>query len=234
MRRPTIILCCTLLALVLLPATAFAHASFDLGQVPAESEQALTLRVPIERDAANDRIAVLVPTGFEVVDCAGAEGWDCGTEPSDDGTVVSLMRTADDAGTTEQFDLTLAAPSDEGVYAFPVVQTYDDDEEVAWVNEPGSDRPAPRLQVGDSAAEVEQAEAPTHTSPDDATGEATPEPTAAASPPGDPTPTEDASSAAGPTTDDEAGGSSLLLVLVGVAVALAVVAAVAIRQRSGD
>lgn len=261
-QRSVLVLCCSLLALVLLPGIASAHASFDLGQVPAESEQTVTLRVPIERDAGNDRIAMRVPAGFAVPSCDGAEGWTCTTDALDDGTVVQLTRQDDGDPAIDRFEVTLTAPSEEGVYPFPVVQTYDDGEEVAWVNEEGSDRPAPRLQVGDSTTEVEPAEAPTHDSADDATAAPTTSPSSEPdeAPSVDrtvtPTPTEDDA----PTADDAEDGTGdaddevaadevdaptedgaeddsdngLLLVLLGTGVALAVVAGVAMRQRSDD
>lgn len=148
----------TTMALTLVAAPAWAHATFDTTQVPARSSHALTLRVPLERDAGNQRIEVLVPGAFSVTECGGSDDWSCELATDADGdTVVTLERNTEDAGGVERFGLSLAAPAEEGVYVFPVLQTYDDGTEAAWVGEPGGDHPAPRLQVGDETAEVQRA-----------------------------------------------------------------------------
>lgn len=145
-------------------APALAHASFDVRQVPAGESVSVTLRVPIETDARNAFVDVLVPEGWSLASCEGADGWDCESPRRNDGSqVVNLAATGEGAGAVEQFAMTLVAPSVQGVYSFPVVQTYDDESEVAWIGDPGTDRPAPRIQVGDDTTPVERSsELPTH------------------------------------------------------------------------
>lgn len=228
---------------MLLPGVALAHASFDVAQVPADSTQEVVLRVPLEREAVNDLVEVLVPGAFAVDDCGGADGWTCAQDETTDGdTVVTFERAPDGPGDTERFALTLTAPAEEGVYVFPTIQTYDDGEEAAWIGEPGSDQPAPRIQVGDETAEVERSEDATpHT---DLASEApsaapTADPTTATSATdGDaPTPGPTASASeegAGAEQDDvDAGGPSLAVLLIGAALLAAfAVAVVVARSRN--
>ncbi len=226
------------LLLVLLPGTALAHASFDVRQVPAGSTQDLELRVPLERDADNDLVEVLVPGGFAVTACAGAAGWTCDQADTADGdTVVTLRRGADGAGDTERFALTVDVPTVEGVYAFPTIQTYDDGEEASWIGEDGSDQPAPRIQVGDETAPVESSgESTPHTdlaSPDE--GAATAEPSPTTDPAPSPTATPDGAATDDGTTTpatDEDAGPSPALVVVGLLLAAVVVAGAVARFRS--
>lgn len=221
----------TLLVLVALPGTAFAHASFDLRQVPAGSAQDLELRVPLERDADNDLVEVLVPAGFAVTACPGAVGWSCEQAETVDGdTVVTLRRGPDGAGDTERFALAVTAPTVEGVYAFPTIQTYDDGEEAAWIGEEGSDQPAPRIQVGDETAPVESTgDATPHTelaNPDaSAAPSIAPSPSPTVDAPSEPDTQDAAADGAGDELDEEEpSGPSLPLVLGGLALAAVAVA----------
>lgn len=223
---------------VLVPTAAFAHASFDLGQVPAGSSQELVLRVPLEREAANDLVEVLVPGGFVVDACAGAPGWTCEQAATEDGdTVVTLERQPEGAGDTERFALTLTAPDTEGMYAFPTIQTYDDGVEASWIGAPDSDQPAPRLQVGDETSPVtSNGDATPHTD------RATPSPTASADPSASPEPADEPSATPAPAAPSPAvsadptpagdTGPSPVLVVVGIALAAVAVAGAIARFRS--
>lgn len=231
--------------LVLLPSVALAHASFDVRQLPASSSQELVLRVPLERDAANDLVEVLVPGAFTVDTCDGAEGWSCQQDTTADGdTVLAFERAPDGPGGTERFALTVTAPDQEGVYAFPTIQTYDDGQEVAWIGEPGSARPAPRIQVGDETTPVEfSGDASPHTELADDEPSAAP----AATPDGVPSPgatpsgavTDAPTGSATAMPDDDAGdgagevvvSGAVLAIAAAVVVAAVAIAAVLLRRR---
>lgn len=246
--------------LVLLPGTALAHASFDVSQLPAGVSQELVLRVPLEREAANQRVEVLVPGAFTVESCDGATGWTCEqATTAEDDTVLTLERAPDGPGDTERFALTVTAPTEEGVYAFPTIQTYDDGDEAAWIGEPDSDRPAPRIQVGDESTEVEfSGDATPHTdlatpTPDaTATEDPSEEPTAttAPTPTASPTPTATIESEAPsvqdsptpgdadppeqqPDTEEDEGSSAVVWILVASLLAVAIALAVARVRRQG-
>lgn len=249
-RRAPLVAATVTALLVATAVPALAHAGFDLQQLPVDSTETVELRVPIEIDAANAFVDVLVPEGWSVDRCDGAPGWSCATSERDDATtIVNLAVDDPTAGTTERFTLTMTAPPTPGTYAFPVVQTYDDGTEAAWIGEPGGDRPAPTIQVGDDATPVERTtELPTHGDADDtATVTDGGSGTEAAS---DPPSTGDASPSASPATatdepptvaegegDDgavpsEDASSTPWAVVVLLAVA-AVVAGVAVTRRRG-
>ena len=230
MRHPLAAVPLSLLVLVLCATPAFAHATFDVTQAPASSTQDFSLRVPLERDAVNDLVEVLVPGVFEVTACDGTEGWDCQQDTTQDGdTVVTLTRQPDGPGDAEQFALTMTAPTDEGVYTFPTIQTYDDGEEVAWINDPGTDRPAPRIQVGDETTEVEYAgDASPHTdlATEEPTDDPTPVETATDEPTDEPTandePADDEPAEETTASDEEIAGEAQdtpwLFIVVGIIV----------------
>lgn len=196
----------TALLLVLAATPAWAHAGFDVRQVPAGETFDVELRVPIERDAGNEFVDALFPSGWEVLACDGAEGWSCDTVVEDDGdTVVNLARDSDDASTVERFALTLAAPTDQGTYAFPVVQGYDDGTEAAWIGEPDTDRPAPTVQVGDDATPIERStELPRHGDPADAVDEPADEGTDGEPDDASPSDTEPTADVASPSEEEAA------------------------------
>lgn len=223
----------TLAIMLAFAAPAFAHASFDVTQVASGATESYGLRVPIEREAGNSLIAVLVPAGWTVVSCDAANGWSCewDAEAGAD-TTVSLTRLDDAAGTTDRFAMELMAPTEIGVYRFPVVQEYDDGTEAAWLQEPGSDHPAPRIQVGDSETTVERDE----TLPQHTTNAGNPTAAPTATPSATPIPAQDASAAAtsppasdGAADPDDSSGGLLLMVLAG-GVILAVGSATLLRR----
>lgn len=244
MHRPLTVAVGVVLALLLLPAVALAHASFDVSEVPAGAEQELVLRVPHERDAANERVEVLVPGAFTLVACEGADGWTCTPAETPEGDVVVTLERGPDGDTAaERFTLTVVTPSAQDEYAFPTVQTYDDGHEESWIGEADADQPAPRLRVGDQTVEVEPDADPSPHG--DLAGPGSEDPAAAPSPaPTSPEPSPDAPSTPDaevtPTPSEAAdetvveGGPSVTVLLVGVALlvvfALAVVVA---RSRGG-
>lgn len=168
-RRPLTVVVAALGALLATALPAWAHAAFDVTQLPAGAREDVELRVPIEIDSTNAFVDVLVPAGWVVEDCAGADGWTCETDARDSGeTVVNLSADSDDAGGVELFTLSLTAPDEQGTYGFPVVQTYADGTEAPWIADPGEERAAPTVQVGDDDTPVERSsELPEHDTPED-------------------------------------------------------------------
>jgi uncharacterized protein YcnI len=154
-RRLVVTAAAALVVTVLGAVPAWAHASFDVSVVPASDTVDVVLRVPIERDSSNAFIDVRVPPGWSVEACGGSTGWSCATNDRDDGTtVINLAAAETGAGDVDRFALSLGTPAEEGSYDFPVVQTYADGTEVAWIGDPGEDRPSPRIQVGDDSTPV--------------------------------------------------------------------------------
>jgi hypothetical protein len=236
-RRHLTVVAVTAAALLGSATAALAHASLQEELVPAGTEQTLTMRVPDERDAADTaRVDIRVPTEFTVLDCEPPEGWTCTVdEASLDGTVVVYERGESGAGEVgHRFMVT--TPTEVGTYVFPTIQTYDDGEEVGWIQtETGAERPAPTLEVGESSGEVVDA-SPAPTAHEDP---ATTEPDTRESPEAVETPTEttdtaapDAADAAEPE-DGVGGGAVLPILLIGGASVAAVAIALGLRSRRG-
>lgn len=251
-RRHLTVVAVTAAALLGSATAALAHASLQEELVPAGTEQPLTMRVPDERDAADTtRVDIRAPTEFTVLDCEQPEGWTCTVdEASLDGTVVVYERDGSGAGEVDH-RFTVTTPTELGTYVFPTIQTYDDGEEVGWIQtEMEAERPAPTLEVGESSGEVIAASpAPTaHEEP------ATTEPESAESPAAVETAPETADSADTATPDaadaaetaeaadaadaaepeeGDGGGAVLPILLIGGAAVAAVAAALGLRSRRG-
>lgn len=80
-------------ALLLVGAVpAWGHAGFEQGVLPPDSDQELTLDVPIEReDVTNDRVTVSIPGEFSLRACSVAEGWACSATPGHDGDASTVV-----------------------------------------------------------------------------------------------------------------------------------------------
>lgn len=254
MRRTLLLTVATTVALLLTPSAALAHASLDVAELPAGSTTDVVMRVPIERQGpGNELVDILVPAGFTVAGCVEDAGWTCSVEEQADGTVVSFSRGDGDQA-LDQFGFTLTAPGDEREDVLPTVQGYTDGVEVAWIGE-GGDRPAPTVTVGPPDADVventdevddaplgedqfdddppaeEEPETSARADPDDAEAaeqdaqaeeDAASDGDAAGDDAGDEVPTEDAA--------EDNDGSLPVLQVVALVVAVALVAAIALRQ----
>lgn len=137
---------------------AFGHASFDRGVVPADSEEGLTMRVPVEppenggspplADRHNTRVTIRIPAGFRVLSCENKPGWSCSVNPAS-GNVPYHLRWTRSSGPPEQvdtFDFTVRTAKP-GRYRFETNQTYSDGTTAYWDGPPDSPTPAPELEV---------------------------------------------------------------------------------------
>jgi uncharacterized protein YcnI len=166
---------------------ALGHATLDKSSLPADSEQSLQVRVPVERPAAyNVKIIVEVPAGFTALTCADKLGWRCAiTADRAQGrsALVTWERTAG-LDAIDLLDWTVRTPAAPGTYAVEVNQFYSDGEVVQWDGAPDSDHPAPRLEItGAGTRPVENTEsAESHSTPPPAPAAAAPSPGAPAAP----------------------------------------------------
>ncbi|HVV37341.1 MAG TPA: DUF1775 domain-containing protein [Acidimicrobiales bacterium] len=151
------------LAFVALSATAaLAHAQFQTttNGLPANSQQSLRMYVPNERDDSNYNISVAVyfPDSWAPVSCATKATWDCALGASDGRQTITFTKAAGAApAEDEYFAFVARTASSAGAYAFPTLQTYNDNEVVRWIGPKGSDQPAPILNVlasGDTPSSV--------------------------------------------------------------------------------
>lgn len=109
---------------------ASAHAEFQQGSVTAGSTTQLTLDVPDERAAPRytSIVRIQVPVGWTAVGCARPAGWTCETNSGE------IDFQYDGGPPQESFSFTVTAPSTPTTTTFPVVQIYDNGENVLWSN----------------------------------------------------------------------------------------------------
>lgn len=152
-RHLAVTLLAAVATLVVTAVPALAHASLDVSSAPVDTDLELVVFAPLERgDVANTRIEALFPDGFAVDSCSGPPGWLCETSSASNGTVVTwstVVETQDDFA----FDVAVRTPSTAGTHRIPVVQTYADGHEAAWIGD-GGDEPAPVLRVTDGAQDT--------------------------------------------------------------------------------
>jgi uncharacterized protein YcnI len=155
------------LAAAALPAAASAHVSLHPNEVPTGAYATLGLRVPNESEKANTvKIAVQLPPGFTDVSPEFIPGWTPKirnvklAQPvlSDDGPITEGVREivwegkgADGKippGQFLNFPISTEIPGKAGsTITFKVLQYYDDGEVARWIGPPGSDEPAPDIDV---------------------------------------------------------------------------------------
>jgi uncharacterized protein YcnI len=191
------------------PGRVDAHASFIAAPatVPADSDVALTMNVPHERDDAtfNVAVAIQLPEGWSGVTCGAKTTWTCtiGIE-SGQGVVRFTKDTGAAPAEDETFQMTVHAGSATGTAAFKTIQTYNTAEQVAWIGASDSDEPAPTLQVSAAAPTTQPATDPPGTDPP------TTDPPVAATPTAAPTPTAAAATTAPSTTSLPRATTTLL------------------------
>ena len=198
--------CFSALVVLLLSASAAAasaHAVFvgAPNGVPTNSEQALSMGVPHERDDTtyNVDIVIAMPAGWQPLSCQTKSTWSCSIGTSGDRQVIHFVKAAGaSVAEDETFQFSVRAASTVGSFSFPTIQTYNTGEVVRWIDAAGGAEPAPTLATLPSCVEP-QTTAPTTTvdhSPQPTTP-ATTRPTLAPTPaPTTPAPT----TAAPPTT----------------------------------
>lgn len=203
-------------AVLLLAAPAFAHVGVEVDNARPGATATYTVSVPNESETATtDRIEVQIPEGVQVQDVRPGRGW---TMRVDDGVLVIEGGTID-PGEERDFRFTATNPAEQGEVAFPAIQLYSDGEEVRWVGEEGSDKPAPTVvfegrPVASRAPATTPAAAPTPAPTEAASPEpATPAPTPA---PASETPGPTEIAADQPVADPGLGTVPIVLVVLGL------------------
>jgi uncharacterized protein YcnI len=146
----------TVLAALVAPALAAAHARVS----PAVSEkgvlQLYSLAVPTERSGATTtKIVLTVPSGFGIDSFVPPPpGWHQHVQQTGSGdsavvTQVTWTGGHTPTGEDSMFQF-LAQPSSSKTYTFGVRQTYSDGQIVNWTGPESSDAPAPTIEVANS------------------------------------------------------------------------------------
>jgi uncharacterized protein YcnI len=148
-------------------SVASAHVRVLPEEVPADTFEVFTVRVPTEKDVPTTEVRVEVPEGFEVSRVEPVPGWDYDLEEAA-GLVSAITWSGGEIGETEfqQFDVQGRTPQEPGDYPWRAFQTYEDGSVAEWVGPEDSEEPASVVRVvegdpTDSAAQ--EAEAPSST-----------------------------------------------------------------------
>jgi periplasmic copper chaperone A len=150
--------------------SAFAHVEIEReGQVGSDGTVEATLTVPNERDDAGTvKIELVFPDTPAVSDAQANEvaGWTATVEKDDEGDVESVVWTGGPIEGEEEIELPLTlGPVPDGTEEidFDALQTYDDGDEVRWIEatpEGGEEpeHPAPVLLITGAASAHDDAE----------------------------------------------------------------------------
>src|SRR3712207_2456835 len=116
-----------LLAACLLLGTASvarAHVGVLPEEVPADSFEVFTVRVPSEKEVPTTEVRVEVPEGFTVSRVEPVPGWDYELE-EEAGVVSAITWSGGEIGATEfqQFDVQGQTPEEIGEYPWRAFQT---------------------------------------------------------------------------------------------------------------
>jgi uncharacterized protein YcnI len=150
---------------LLLAAPASAHVTVNPSEASKGSFTKVTFRVPNEKDDANTTsVEVNMPEDATIanVSVKPVPGWTANVETrtleepiqGDDGEVTEVVDKVTWSGGTvapdefQEFDVSLGPlPEDLDQIEFPAIQTYDDGDEVRWIEEPGADGEEPEHPV---------------------------------------------------------------------------------------
>ena len=153
-----------LLSTCLMLATAgvaWAHVVVSPEEVPADSFQVLTVRVPTEKDIPTTEVRVEVPEGFTVSRVQPVPGWDYELE-EDGGVVRAITWSGGELGATEfqGFAIQARTPEETGEYAWRAFQTYEDGSVVEWIGpedaEERGEEPASVVEVVEGGIESDE------------------------------------------------------------------------------
>jgi uncharacterized protein len=184
--RRTILAAAVLALSVALPAVADAHVTLQPTSVPAGGEDTrLAVRVPNELDNASTvKLDLQLPPGFAAVSFEANPGWTVKVTKTrlatpihtDDGDITEgvtrITWTGDGKdgsippGGFKDFGLSVLVPGKAGdKLTFKALQTYSNGKVVRWIGAPGTDTPAPIVDVTAAAGadHAAAASAPTPT-----------------------------------------------------------------------
>lgn len=152
--RALLLAACMLLATT---GVALAHVRVLPEEVPADSFEVFTVRVPSEKDVPTTGVRVEVPEGFVVSRVEPVPGWEYELE-EEAGVVTAINWSGGEIGETEfrQFGVQGKTPEEPGDYPWRAFQTYEDGSVVEWVGSGDAEEPASVMRVAGGGAEGSQ------------------------------------------------------------------------------
>jgi uncharacterized protein YcnI len=171
-RRIAIVLGSAALMVLVVALPASAHISIQPSTATKGSFATIAFQVPNEEQAKTVKVEVKFPEDPPIADAAvqPVPGWQLKITPAklttpittDEGTSLServdtITWTATDGnglteGEFQQFLVSMALPADVDVLQFPTIQTYDNGDEVGWIQQtpaggPEPEHPVPELKL---------------------------------------------------------------------------------------
>ena len=133
---------------------AGAHVRVVPEEVPADSFQVLTVRVPTEKDVPTTGVRVEIPEGFMISRVKPVPGWEYELE-EETGVVRAITWSGGEIGATEfqEFDVQGKTPEEPGEYPWRSLQTYEDGSVVEWVGPEDAEEPASVVRVAEGGGE---------------------------------------------------------------------------------
>jgi uncharacterized protein YcnI len=142
-----------LLASLIVPALALAHARVSPAVSVSGELQLYSLAVPTEKaDLTTRKIVMTVPKGFGIDSFAPPPaGWKQSLEQTGSGDSAVVQKVTWTGGSTptgeDSLFQFLAQPANAGTYTFHVQQTYSDGSIVNWSGSESSAAPAPTIEA---------------------------------------------------------------------------------------
>lgn len=137
-------------ALLLLgPVDLLAHAVVYPSTAPTGAYQKYVLRVPNERTLATTRVEIIFPEAVRVISFDQVPGWALETVAAEDGVrfLRAVWTGSLPPGRFVEFGFIGVNPAEETVVTWDVIQTYGEDEAVAWTGPADSSTPASRTSI---------------------------------------------------------------------------------------
>lgn len=145
---------CSLAAAVLLvlPATARAHAVVFPKRAEPGAYERYVLRVPNERGAPTQRVEITFPAGVKVVSFGDVTGWTLEVKKNAAGAITGAVWTGTLAPERfVEFPFVAVNPKQAARLVWPVAQTYANGERVDWTGPAGSKTPASATEIAAAA-----------------------------------------------------------------------------------
>ena len=154
LRRSAAALALTVTLILAGASTVSAHIGVLPGEVPADTNQAFTVRVPNERPEATVKVRVEFPAEIVVSRFQPKPGWTREIERDEQQRIIAVTWTGGQIGDGEYDDFSFMArtPKETGSLAFKSYQTYSNGETVAWVNPQGQERSGAFVEVKPATA----------------------------------------------------------------------------------
>lgn len=149
-------------ALLALTTAGLAHAHVTVlpREVPPDSSQTFTVRVPTEKEEPTVRVRIEFPAGLVVSRFQPKGGWSRQVERDGQQRITAVTWSGGQIAPDEYEDFAFIGrtPREPGALAFKAYQSYQGGETVEWVNAEGEERPAALVAVKAAVTSTEDPE----------------------------------------------------------------------------